>query len=188
MFEERMRHRMHAHGFRRGPFGRFGGDFGNGGRKRHRRGDIKYILLEMIAEKPQHGYELIKTLEQRYGGFYRPSPGTVYPTLQLLEEEGSVTSETVDGKKIYTITEMGRKQLDERDHDEDEWAGRRKRFFAEGKPKFVELSQSAMALFETVMQAARFGTPEQVKEVQDLLARTTQEVHTIMSKKDTTTL
>src|SRR5689334_21771290 len=83
----------------RGPFGNnfgdgghggFGHDFGKGGRKRQRRGDIKFILLELIKEQPRHGYELIKVLEERYGGFYRPSPGTVYPTLQLLEDEGSL--------------------------------------------------------------------------------------------------
>ncbi|MFN8481249.1 MAG: PadR family transcriptional regulator [Kouleothrix sp.] len=81
-----------------GPFdrgfwrGRRGGgpfDEDGGGRRRQRRGDIKSALLELLAEQPRHGYELIKELEQRYGGFYRPSPGSVYPTLQLLEDEGA---------------------------------------------------------------------------------------------------
>ena len=93
----------------RGPFGH---DFGEGGRKRQRRGDIKFILLELIKEQPRHGYELIKVLEERYGGFYRPSPGTVYPTLQLLEDEGNLTSETV-GKRTYKITAAGEALLEE---------------------------------------------------------------------------
>src|SRR5258708_38121964 len=90
-------HKLHGHG-------PFGGGFGEGGRKRQRRGDIKFILLELIKEQPRHGYDLIKVLEERYGGFYRPGPGTVYPTLQLLEDEGNVSSATVDGKRIYTTT------------------------------------------------------------------------------------
>src|SRR5688500_6503147 len=87
----------------RAPFG--GGPFGEGGRKRQKRGDIRVVLLQLIAEQPRHGYELIKLVEERYGGFYRPSPGVIYPTLQLLEDEGHVTSETVEGKRVYTITE-----------------------------------------------------------------------------------
>src|SRR6266540_3292714 len=81
--------------------------------RRQRRGDIKYVLLELLAEQPRHGYELIKELEQRYAGFYWPSPGSVYPTLQLLEDEGHLTSETIDGKRVYTITDSGRQLLDE---------------------------------------------------------------------------
>jgi DNA-binding PadR family transcriptional regulator len=113
--------RHHPHfgkGFgRRGPFG--GGDWDGefGGRKRQPRGDIKFVLLELIKEQPRHGYELIKILEERSGGFYRPSPGVVYPSLQLLEEEGSVTSEVIEGKKVYTITDAGKRLLDERNFE-----------------------------------------------------------------------
>src|SRR5262249_28291667 len=121
-FKPWKRHQHFGRKFRgRGPFG----GFGEGGRKRQRRGDIKFILLELIKEQPRHGYELIKVLEERYGGFYRPSPGSVYPTLQLLEDEGHVRSETTDGKRIYSITEAGEKLLAEReqenaDHGRDE--------------------------------------------------------------------
>jgi len=114
-FKPWKRHQRFGGKFRgRGPFG---GDFGHGGRKRQHRGDIKFILLELIKEQPRHGYELIKVLEERYGGFYRPSPGSVYPTLQLLEDEGHVRSETIDGKRIYSITEAGEKLLAEREQE-----------------------------------------------------------------------
>ena len=81
---------------------------GWGDEPRTRRGDIKFILLELLSERPQHGYELIKELEARRGGFRRLIPGSVYQTLQMLEEGGYVTSEEVDGKRVYTITESGR--------------------------------------------------------------------------------
>jgi DNA-binding PadR family transcriptional regulator len=80
---------------------------------RMRRGDIKFLLLEILKEGPRHGYEIINGLEGRFRG-YRPSPGSVYPTLQMLEEGGFVTSELKDGKKVYTITEAGLKLLEER--------------------------------------------------------------------------
>lgn len=72
------------------------------------RGDIKYLILDLLNEKPSHGYEIIKELESRFCGFYSPSPGSVYPTLQMLEELGWVTSEERDGKKVYKITEKGK--------------------------------------------------------------------------------
>jgi len=75
------------------------------------RGDLKYALLELLQERPKHGYEMIKELESRAGGFYTPSAGAIYPTLQLLEDRDWVTSQTVEGKKVYTITDAGRQAL-----------------------------------------------------------------------------
>ena len=91
-----------------------------GGRHRHGRrgkwfgsGDMKYVILKLLKEKPMHGYEVMKELEQHTHGCYKPSPGTVYPTLQWLEDEGLVRSEEVEGKKVYSITDAGRKFLEE---------------------------------------------------------------------------
>src|SRR5439155_26135378 len=80
---------------------------------RMRRGDIKFLLLEALKEGPKHGYEIIQDFEGRFRG-YRPSPGSVYPTLQMLEEGGFVTSEEIDGKRVYTITDAGLKLLEKR--------------------------------------------------------------------------
>jgi len=71
------------------------------------RGDMKPIILNVLAEKPMHGYEIIRQLEEKSEGLWRPSPGSVYPTLQLLEDEDLVTSVEENGKKVYTITEKG---------------------------------------------------------------------------------
>ncbi len=81
------------------------------------RGDLKFAILALIAEKPMHGYEVMQALEEESAGSYKASPGSVYPTLQLLEDQGHLTSEDYGGKKVYSITDSGREYLnDNRDH------------------------------------------------------------------------
>jgi DNA-binding PadR family transcriptional regulator len=92
--------------------GRFGGHRGGGWGGRLSRvfdhGDLRYVLLHLIAEKPRYGYELIKAIEEQVGGMYSPSPGVIYPTLTLLEELGYLRPETAEGtRKLYSITEEG---------------------------------------------------------------------------------
>jgi DNA-binding PadR family transcriptional regulator len=77
---------------------------------RMRRGDIRTALLAALAENPGHGYDLIQALEDKSGGTWRPSPGSVYPTLQLLEDEGLVRSAERDGKRVFEITDAGREE------------------------------------------------------------------------------
>ncbi len=99
----------------RGGFGRHG--FGRHGRRFGRifeHGDLRYVVLQMIAEKPRYGYEVIKAIEEKLGGAYTPSPGVIYPTLTLLEETGYATvSEAEGNKKLYAITEAGKAFLAE---------------------------------------------------------------------------
>jgi len=76
-------------------------------------GDMKYVILKLLRDKPRHGYEVMKELEERMHGCYSPSPGTVYPTLQWLEDGGLVVAREVEGKKVYEITDTGRAFLDE---------------------------------------------------------------------------
>ncbi len=95
----------------------FGGGRGRGGPWRGGRmfeqGDLKFVILQLLAEKPRHGYDIIKALEERSGGRYAPSPGTVYPTLTLLEEMGfAVATAEEGGKRVYAITDEGRAYLD----------------------------------------------------------------------------
>ena len=91
--------------------------WGWSGRGRRRQwfesGDMKYVILKLLRDKPRHGYEVMKELEERMHGCYSPSPGTVYPTLQWLEDEGLVISKDMEGKKVYEITDAGRTFLDE---------------------------------------------------------------------------
>jgi DNA-binding PadR family transcriptional regulator len=75
-------------------------------------GEVKFVILRLLKEKPRHGYEVIKALEEKLGGYYTPSAGTVYPTLQLLEDEGYVRAVDTEGKKVYHITPEGEAYLE----------------------------------------------------------------------------
>ncbi|HTY50640.1 MAG TPA: PadR family transcriptional regulator [Steroidobacteraceae bacterium] len=121
-----LRHLMHAGhgGGRHGHHGRHGGwddggrhgrgPFGGGRGRVFGPGDLRLVLLALIAEKPRHGYELIKELEQKFGGGYAPSPGSVYPTLTLLEELGHVSARASEGtKRLFEITAEGTRYLRE---------------------------------------------------------------------------
>jgi len=77
------------------------------------KGDIKYVILDFLKDKPSYGYEIMHSLEDRFHGFYSPSAGSVYPTLQMLEDMGYVSSAERDGKKVYTISEKGNEFLTE---------------------------------------------------------------------------
>jgi len=78
------------------------------------RGDLKYLVLEVLKDRPMHGYEIMKSVEDRFSGLYIPSPGVVYPTLQLLQDLGYVKSTQKNGKKVYSVTPTGRKALKEK--------------------------------------------------------------------------
>jgi DNA-binding PadR family transcriptional regulator len=91
------------------------------------KGDLKYVILDLLKDKPRHGYEIIRELEEMSYGFYTPSPGTVYPTLQMLEEMGYATAEERDSRKVYTITEEGINFLAERRDSADEVRSHMKR-------------------------------------------------------------
>jgi len=88
------------------------------------KGDLKYVILDLLKDKPSHGYEVIRALEERFRGFYSPSPGSVYPTLQLLEDLGYVTATQQNGKKVYEITDEGQKFLEENRRSVDNIWGR----------------------------------------------------------------
>jgi len=118
---------QHRERFGRGGFGGQGGEgrgdhAGRGGRHGGPRGgrigrflehgDLRFVILALVADKPSHGYELIRGLEERTGGAYRPSPGVIYPTLSLLEDEGFVRQTGGEGgRKLYEITEAGQEAL-----------------------------------------------------------------------------
>lgn len=106
----------HGHGSDGSPgdWSRGRGGFGRGGGRIFGPGDLRLMLLSLIAEKPRHGYELIKEIEQKFGGAYSPSPGSIYPTLTLLEEMEQVRAAATDGaRKLFEITDQGRAYLEE---------------------------------------------------------------------------
>jgi len=158
------------HGFK------FGGGCGTGFRgeaMRMRRGDIKFLLLEIIKDNPSHGYEIISDLETRSGG-YRPSPGSVYPTLQMLEEGGFLTSEQIEGKKVYTITDAGLAMLEERGA---------KPFAANPKmAQAFEIRKSLMKFGSTVMDGVRDGDEETIKKISEIVNQARRDIYSILAE------
>jgi DNA-binding PadR family transcriptional regulator len=112
-------------GFGRGRFGGWfadGGDLGGRGFGMGRKlasGDLQLLILDLLGERPRHGYEIIKALEERSKGFYVPSPGMVYPALTYLEEIGHATVETEGARKLYQLTELGRTHLEQHRDEAD---------------------------------------------------------------------
>lgn len=144
-----------------------------GGFMRMRRGDIKFHLLEILKETPRHGYEIISELEKQSGG-YRPSPGSVYPTLQMLEEGGYLTGEQVEGKKVYTITDAGLQLLQERGGAP-----------LEAHPKMTqafEMRKALMKLGSAVMDGVRDGDEETVKKISEIIIQARRDVYSILAE------
>ena len=159
-----------------GPRGRHG--WGRGGRM-FEQGDLKYVILQLLSEKPRHGYEIIKALEERLGGTYSPSPGAVYPTLTLLEDMGYATETTGDGgKKVYEITPEGRAYLEQNKGAVDEIFDRISDFATSFfGPPMVEVHQAfknvARATYAT---ATRIKDPAKLHQIREVLDRAVAEI------------
>lgn len=150
------------------------------------RGDLKYAVLRLLDRKPMHGYEVMQALEEESGGWYTASPGSVYPVLQMLQDQGHVTSEDEDGKRIYRITAEGRAFLRENsDRVEDvmdrvsEFATR---FSGEGMGEvaraFVRLAQTS---FEEAVR--RSGEAESLTRIREILDGATKEVKAMRTER-----
>ncbi len=172
----RFQHDRHAGGRPRGE--------GWGDDRRARRGDIKFILLELLSERPRHGYDLIKDLETRHGGFRRLSPGSVYPTLQMLEDGGYLTSQQESGKRVYTVTDSGRSLLAERTPLDHPGASRDNFGDVVEKSKTIsELRNAATELADVVMQVARSGNLDRMNQVRELLDRVKRDIYLMLAEK-----
>ncbi|HVR19439.1 MAG TPA: PadR family transcriptional regulator [Polyangiaceae bacterium] len=135
---------------------------------RAERGEIRYLVLDAIKERPRHGYEVIQHIEERAGGTYRPSPGVIYPTLQMLEELGHANVVEQEGRKAYAITDAGRAELAQNQSSVDDFYGR-----VEEEPweayaeEFSEIMRRLARLMKTFKLAARQSrlTPETLRSV-----------------------
>ncbi len=126
------------------------------------------MILALIAEKPRHGYEIIKAIEEQFGGSYTPSPGVVYPTLTMLEESGNATVEEIGGKKSYTITEQGRQFLAANRASADAAMGRmREHGFREGMGRAPQLVRAVHNLKLALRLRQQSGpmTDEQLQKI-----------------------
>jgi len=152
------------------PFGRRG--------RRARRGDVRTALLVLLAERPMHGYEMLRELETRSGALWKPSPGSVYPTLQLLEDEGAIRGNEVDGRRTYSITDAGRTLLKGRQREqgsEPPWAHER-----DGKAR--DLREAGISVGEATLQAARVASDEQIERVLGILRDARRKIYAILAE------
>jgi DNA-binding PadR family transcriptional regulator len=178
----------------------FGDDFsgmfwGGGGRRRggpfrggrmFEQGDLKYVILQLLAEKPRHGYEVIKELEERFAGSYAPSAGTVYPTLSLLEDLGyaSVAHEE-GGKKVYSITDAGRQYLEQNKGAVDDIFERIAEFgasFLSDAMRDINRSMGAVGRSTYASASSYFRDKEKVAKVREVLERAAREIDEIVGK------
>ena len=147
------------------------------------KGDLKYVILDLLKDKPRHGYEIIRELEEMSHGLYTPSPGTVYPTLQMLEEMGYAEAAERDGKKIYTITEAGLAFLDERKDSADEVRSHMKhRWSFKNIGKMAMMMKEYHALEHLLTRALRSQDAEKMKRVRQVLSDAYKEIEAIMAE------
>lgn len=143
------------------------------------RGDLRYMILRLLAERPMHGYEVMQELAKESGGMYTPSPGSVYPVLQMLEDQGHVESEERDGKRVYSITETGREFLAENHERVEDVFDRVSDFTDRFRGSDMrEVTKSFMKLAQVSFEEAmrRAGNAESMTRLRDILDRATREM------------
>ncbi|MFD1067936.1 PadR family transcriptional regulator [Oceanobacillus locisalsi] len=153
-----------------------------GGENFFKRGDIKLVLLKILQKQPRHGDDIIKVLEEKFKGFYSPSPGSVHPTLQMLEDQDFVEAVKEGRKKVYHITEEGTIYLDSH-QNEDPFVSRMNQFENVNMEEMQNLRSDMQGLFHDFMKTARqvMDHPEKKKQLQDLLKTTHEELSNIAS-------
>jgi DNA-binding PadR family transcriptional regulator len=160
------------------PFG--GGGFRGRGRKA-RRGDVRTAALLLIAEEPRNGYAIMQQLEERSGGAWRPSAGSIYPALQLLEDEGLIRSEDVDGRKLYRLTDAGRRLVEQRPQEQpapwDELAGD----IGDDARAIMKVAREVMIAAAQVMQT---GSESQRAQARRLLVGLRRDLYRILAEGD----
>jgi DNA-binding PadR family transcriptional regulator len=171
-------------GFRGGPFGEGplfgpgrGGPFG-GGRGRRRRGDVRLALLMLLAEEPSNGYQLMQTIEERSGGRWRPSPGSVYPTLAQLEDEGLIRAVDHEGTKLFEITDQGRERLAQSKVDPAPW----EQEDDPGPHGFSEIGTQMFQIAKAAWQVAQEGDEHQVEKASQTLADARRALYGILAE------
>lgn len=163
--------------WRGGPFGGPGWGPHRRGRGRARRGDVRLALLRLLSEEPRNGYQLIQVIEERSEGLWRPSPGSVYPTLAQLEDEGLIRSVEADAARQFEITDAGRAQLDGRAGEPDPWASADE----DADNPLSELAPLVIQIGKATFQVASVGDPAQREKARALLADTRRELYRILA-------
>lgn len=140
------------------------------------RGDVRAAVLALLAEQPMHGYQIIHEIEERSGGTWKPSPGSVYPTLQLLADEGLIAADESNGRKTYALTDDGRAQL-AREGAPAPWANS-----ADDRSDFTALPKAGIALAQAAAQVGRTGSPEQISQAVAELEAARRRLYAILAQ------
>jgi DNA-binding PadR family transcriptional regulator len=172
----------------RGPWGMGGPPFpgpwfAGGGRPRPRRGDVRLAVLTLLAEQPMHGYQIITELGSRSGGVWRPSPGSVYPTLQQLQDEGLVTVSEEDGRRTFSLTDAGKAEVERAS------AGRRAPWEAmadEADDAAGGLKSLVGQLIAATIQVATAGTHDQVAQAEKVLTDARRAMYRLLAEDEPT--
>jgi DNA-binding PadR family transcriptional regulator len=173
--------RRHSRRGIRGPGG-FGGGFGGpfGPGRRAGRGDIRAAILTLLAEEPMHGYQIIQVVAERSGGNWTPSPGSVYPTLQQLEDEGLIEpAESESGRRVFTLTETGRTASAAEDAPAP-W----EEAVGDADADLVELRDLVHQVLAATRQVAQAGTTAQVNSAKDILRTARKGIYRLLAEDE----
>ena len=164
-----------------GPGGWGPGGRGPGrGRGRARRGDVRAAVLALLAERPMHGYEMIQVLDERTSGAWKPSPGSIYPALQLLEDEGFIVADSATGKRLFGLTDAGRAELEANPRERSPWDE-----VTDGlNPEIMQLRDLVMQIMIATRQVAEAGGDAHRTKAVELLTETRRGLYAILAADD----
>ncbi|MFS0714356.1 PadR family transcriptional regulator [Microbacterium sp. 2P01SA-2] len=141
------------------------------------RGDVRAAVLALLAEQPMHGYQIIHEIEERSGGSWKPSAGSVYPTLQLLADKGLVSAEESNGRKTYSLTEAGRAAAGEAGEKSAPWEGA-----GRDHSRVTALPKAGVELAQAAAQVGRSGSPEQVQQAVEILDDARRKLYALLAQ------
>jgi DNA-binding PadR family transcriptional regulator len=181
-------HGIHRHhGFGPGPRGDFGGGGPFGGRgprgrgRKARRGDIRTAALLLLAEEPRNGYQIMQEVEERSDGVWRPSPGSVYPALQQLEDEGLIRSEELEGRKLFVLTDAGTAFVQERGAEKPApW----EQMSGDVSGQAHELGKLMREVASAFTQVMRTGSESQMAGARKVLVAARRDLYSILAEGD----
>ena len=148
------------------------------------KGDLKYVILDLLKEKSSHGYEIIRAMEDTFHGFYSPSAGSVYPTLQMLDDMGCASSSEHDGKKIYTISDEGIRFLDEHQKDINRIKAQMKEWRSpyRNHDAFIGTMNEIRNLGRTVGRNANHLDSNKLEQISRIISGAQSEIESIFEK------
>jgi DNA-binding PadR family transcriptional regulator len=147
------------------------------------KGDLKYIVLDLLKDKPRHGYDIIHELEEQSYGFYKPSPGVIYPTLQMLQEMGYASSVEQNGKRVYSITEEGLQFLkNQSDIADDVKRQMKHKWSFKNIGRMVMVMKEYHALEDLLGNGFRRLDADKAEQIRQILSQAYQEIESVLRK------